>query len=120
MHHHAVKYSKARFMSNMLRIKADPDVLITVGEALQAERIDRGWRQSDLAARAGVALRTLQNLESGKPVRTDSLIRVLRALQMLDRLGVFLAPSLQAPAPSPLEKELVTERPQRVRVNAIR
>lgn len=100
----------------MLRIKTDPSILAALGKALAAERIDRGWRQADLAERSGVALRTLQNLETGEPVRTDTLIRVLRALQMLDRLGAFLAPSLAPPVPSPLDVEDAPERARRVRI----
>lgn len=104
-------------MGSMLRLKPDPEVLCTLGAALSAERVDRSWRQADLAERAGVSLRTVQHLEAGEPIRTDTLIRVMRALQLLDRLGAFLAPSLEPPAPSPLEDEdAAPARPQRVRV----
>lgn len=104
-------------MGSILRLKPDPEVLSTLGAALTAERVDRSWRQADLAERAGVSLRTVQHLEAGEPIRTDTLIRVMRALQLLDRLGAFLAPSLEPPAPSPLEDEDdVPQRPQRVRV----
>jgi transcriptional regulator with XRE-family HTH domain len=98
----------------MLRIKSDPEVLTALGHAIAAERTRRAWRQNDLAAKAGVSRRALQTLETGAPSRTDTLIRVLRALQLLDRLGAFLAPSLD-PVTSPLE-ETPPEPPQRVRV----
>lgn len=104
-------------MSIMLRFMPDPEVLAALGAALAAERVDRGWRQVDLAQRAGVALRTVQHVERGEPIRTDTLLRVFRALQLLDRFAGFLGPSLEPPAPSPLEDiEETPARPQRVRV----
>jgi transcriptional regulator with XRE-family HTH domain len=98
-------------MSTILRVKPDPEVLESLGAALAARRVDRGWRQADLAERAGVALRTVQHVEGGVPIRTDTLLRLFRALQLLDRFGDFLAPSLEPPAPSPLDD--VDEPPAR-------
>lgn len=99
----------------MLRLKRDSEVLSLIGEAIAAERIRRRTRQEDLAERAGVGRRALQGLEGGKIVRTDTLIRVLRALQMLDRLSGLIEPSL-TPVVSPLDEDEAQSLPQRVRI----
>lgn len=37
------------------------------GQAIRAQRKQRGWTQDDLAARCGVGLRFISDLERGKP-----------------------------------------------------
>jgi transcriptional regulator with XRE-family HTH domain len=54
---------------------------IRIGLSLRALRIRRGWRQLDVAIRAGVSRGTVSNLERGLLARTslDALIRVAAA-----------------------------------------
>jgi transcriptional regulator with XRE-family HTH domain len=102
----------------MLRLKTDKELLERIGLAVRAERARHGWRQEDLASRSGVAHRTVTRVEAGLPTQTDTLIRLMRVLQMLDRLEAVVEPSL-TPAPSPLEGEDdddAPEIPQRVRL----
>lgn len=56
--------------------------------------------QRQLAFEAGISKRTVERLEAGEPVKTSSLIRVLRALDLLDRLDQLVS----RPLPSPIER----------------
>ncbi|MCL2848984.1 MAG: helix-turn-helix transcriptional regulator [Micrococcales bacterium] len=58
--------------------------LADLGEHLRTWRRLNGVTQQLLAERAGVSVPTLRALESGASVSTDTLVRVLRALGVLD------------------------------------
>ncbi|WP_417485328.1 helix-turn-helix domain-containing protein [Maricaulis salignorans] len=57
-----------------------------LGTRLEAYRISRGIKQADLAARAGISRSTLMRLEAGSSGTIDSLVRVLQALDLTDRI----------------------------------
>lgn len=70
----------------------NPDELAALlGEGLRAQRLDRNVDQKTLAARAGVSLNALKNLEGGKGATVSTMVRVLRALGREDWLKT-LAP----------------------------
>ncbi|MDQ2068979.1 helix-turn-helix transcriptional regulator [Natronospira bacteriovora] len=77
---------------------SDEGVLGTLGERLARHRLNRNLTQAMVAREAGVARRTVSRLENGHAVDSHSLIRILRALDLLDRLDAFLP----EPLPSPL------------------
>ena len=56
------------------------------GRKLEAYRLARGIRQEDLAEQAGLSRSTLHRLETGKGGTLDSLFRVMRALELGERL----------------------------------
>lgn len=61
-----------------------------VGSRLAKIRLARNITQKSLAQDAGIALRTLRNLELGKSSTIDSFLRVVIALGYADELlGVF-------------------------------
>jgi transcriptional regulator with XRE-family HTH domain len=78
----------------------DEVVLRELGERLARTRLERNLSQERLAAEAGVSKRTIERLEAGEPVKSNSLIRVLRGLGQLDALD-RLVPE---PLPSPVER----------------
>ena len=82
-----------------------------LGARLRSLRIRKGLEQVDLAARAGVAVRTLRALERGSGSSTGTLLRVLKALDALDGLDA-LAP---VPGVSPLALLKSRKVPLRVR-----
>jgi transcriptional regulator with XRE-family HTH domain len=91
-------------------------VLRALGQRLKAEK--RRWEQggrrltdAELARAAGVARATITRLWQGHPVGTDTLVRVLRALNRLE----LLAPLLAEAAPTPLERLEGVARPRRRR-----
>lgn len=78
----------------------DEVILRELGERLARTRLERNLSQGRLAEEAGVSKRTVERLEAGEPVRSNSLIRVLRALGQIEALD-RLVPE---PLPSPVER----------------
>lgn len=77
----------------------DDAVLEELGRRIARTRLERNLTQSELSTEAGVGLATVQRLEAGHAVRTTSLIRVLRELEVLDALNLLVP----EPTPSPIE-----------------
>jgi transcriptional regulator with XRE-family HTH domain len=77
----------------------DGAVLAEVGRRLARARLERNLTQEALATEAGVSLRTVKYLEDGHAPTATTLIRVLRALDLLHALDGLLPDG----APSPLE-----------------
>ena len=51
-----------------------------IGSWAKSLRANQGLTQQELASRAGVSLRTIQNMEAGKPTRPPTRRRVLQVL----------------------------------------
>ncbi|MGK2955963.1 MAG: helix-turn-helix domain-containing protein [Solirubrobacterales bacterium] len=79
---------------------SDAAVLSEIGERLAGWRLERNLSQTEFAAMAGIARRTVQRLEDGESVQLPSFIRVLRALGMIDALDRLVPEA----APSPVER----------------
>ncbi len=77
---------------------SDQAALRDLGARAERARVARDLSQQEVAERAGVGKRTVERFEAGESTTTLNLVRMLRALDLLDRL-VDVAP---APAPSPL------------------
>ena len=60
------------------------DMLLRLGRMVQTERERVGYTQRDLSDRTGVSRSTIQKIEAGNPVRTDSLALVM------DELGLTI------------------------------
>jgi transcriptional regulator with XRE-family HTH domain len=90
----------------------DPAVLREIGERIARHRLRRNLTQAELARRAGVSKRTVLRLESGESTQLTNLIRILRALGMLEDL-LRAIPTAQA---SPIE-QLQTKGKQRRRAS---
>lgn len=86
--------------------------LTELGKRVRQQRIAAGVKQKELAEKAAVSSDVLYSLEHGKPVTTESLARVLRALNYADALANLLPPS--AISPIDLQK-LEGKQRQRVR-----
>jgi len=86
-----------------------------IGARIEGYRIARRIKQEDLAKQAGISSRTLRRLEAGGNGTLDTLARVLRALDMDDRL-LTLVPDAEL---SPLDPRSARKQPrQRVRDSA--
>lgn len=72
--------------------KTDKAILVELGNRIRHKRIQKRFKQSDLALRAGISDYTLQKMEQGKSYNISTLIQVLRALNELDQLEHFLPP----------------------------
>jgi transcriptional regulator with XRE-family HTH domain len=71
-----------------------------LGQRIAQLRIARQLKQTELAYEAGVSHRTLQRLEAGEAIRSDSLMHVIKCL---GRLDATLA-ALESQGFSPYEK----------------
>ena len=76
---------------------SDKAVLAELGERLSRRRLNRNMTQEELAVAAGVARRLVQRLEGGHGCSLENLMRILRALGMLDQLDAFLPESEISP-----------------------
>jgi transcriptional regulator with XRE-family HTH domain len=65
-------------------------VLEELGRRIQTQRLNENLAQAEVASKAGVSRRALQNLESGRGCTLSLLIRVLRAMGKLGQLEAFL------------------------------
>ena len=77
----------------------DDAVLAELGERLARTRLERNLTQGALADEAGVARKVVYAMEAGGEFKITSLIRVLRALGLLESLDRLVA----EPATSPIE-----------------
>jgi transcriptional regulator with XRE-family HTH domain len=79
----------------------DEAILRELGGRLAGARLARNLTQAALAEEAGVSKRTVERLESGEvAARLSGLVRVCRALGLVDRLDALVPPA----APSPVEQ----------------
>ncbi len=72
---------------------SDEAMLEALGERLAQRRLDLQMTQAATAERAGVSKRTLERLEAGASVQLSSLVRVLRALDLVDGLEQLAPPA---------------------------
>jgi transcriptional regulator with XRE-family HTH domain len=70
-------------ISNLL---ADEAILTEIGARITRCRLDLQLTQAAVAEQAGVAKRTLERIEAGASAQVSSLIRILRALDLLPGL----------------------------------
>jgi len=63
------------------------EVARELGRRLKAHRLSQNLQQIELAARAGVARGTVQNLEAKGQCSLESLVRIVRALGLVDQLA---------------------------------
>ncbi|HEX8752892.1 MAG TPA: helix-turn-helix transcriptional regulator [Solirubrobacterales bacterium] len=81
-------------------LETDQAVLEELGSRLRAARLARNLSQAELAGEAGVGRVTLQRVEDGRSASMTNLVRILRALDLLEGLDRLLPP----PVPSPVEQ----------------
>jgi transcriptional regulator with XRE-family HTH domain len=81
------------------RLMSDETLLQEIGKRIARLRLERNLTQAQLAEQAGISKRTLERLEAGGAATQLSLfLRVLRQLDLLERLEKLLP----EPQPSPL------------------
>ncbi len=71
---------------------SDHAILAELGRRLRRQRLDRNVTQADLAHEAGLSTPTAQRLEAGSSVQLASLLRVLRALGLIEQLEGLVPP----------------------------
>jgi len=81
--------SNCQNIAMSMETMSDKAILGELGNRLQRERLNRNMTQAELALKAGVSLRSLQYLETGRPCTLASLIKILRAMGNLAALDAF-------------------------------
>jgi transcriptional regulator with XRE-family HTH domain len=77
---------------------ADQTVLEELGERLARARLEQDLTQAALAEKAGVSKRTVERLESGEvATQLSGLVRVCRALGLLERFDALLPEAVPGP-----------------------
>jgi transcriptional regulator with XRE-family HTH domain len=73
-----------------------PEIEAEIGRRLESIRLAENISQSSLADEAGVSRRTITRLENGGGISVETLIRIMRALGIANRLEALLPdPSLR-------------------------
>ncbi len=75
---------------NISRALTDEAILTELGRRIQRCRIDLELTQADLAEQAGLSKRTVERLEDGGSAQMSSIVRVLRALDLLRGLEALV------------------------------
>ncbi|HEY2274357.1 MAG TPA: helix-turn-helix transcriptional regulator [Steroidobacteraceae bacterium] len=81
----------------LTRELTDSAVLEELGARLARARIDANLTQAHLAEEAGVGKRTIERLEAGRGTDLRMLVRVLRALSLMEGLESLIAEAPQSP-----------------------
>ncbi len=77
----------------------DDAILEEIGKRLTQRRLSYDLTQAQLAKEAGISKRTLERMEAGSTSQLNNLIRVLRALDLIEGLEQLLPEE----GPSPLQ-----------------
>ena len=79
---------------------SDDAALRALGRRLARHRLNRNLTQAEVAAEAGVSTLTVHRIEQGHSLQAANLIRILRALGLLDNLDALVP----EPAISPMQQ----------------
>ena len=82
-------------LSNILPLTTVEDVLTSLRELVRLARQREEWTQADLARRSGVPMTTISRLERTGLASTDTLFKVLFALNRLDAFEDMLKAQLR-------------------------
>ena len=88
---------------------SDRAILRELGSRLARHRLNGNVTQATLAARAGVSTPTVQRIEQGSSTQAANLVRILRALKLLDNLEALIP----EPAVSPIQQARLRGRTRR-------
>lgn len=75
----------------------DESVLKELGQRLSQLRLNRNLTQESVAKEAGITRPTIVRLENGLPTDFISLIRVLRALGLMNNIDALVPPQSTSP-----------------------
>lgn len=79
-----------------LEFKRPDELVALLCERLRTERLTLQMTQAELAGRAGIGVNTLSNLEAGRNVSFESLVRVAMVLGRLGELEALFMPKLES------------------------
>lgn len=80
-------------------LDGDGALLQEMGRRLSRRRLELNLTQEEVAREAGVSKRTVERLEAGHSTQLTLFLRIIRVLDLLDRLDLLLP----EPVTSPIE-----------------
>ncbi len=72
------------------------EIVKLLGDRLRKERLAQQMTQAEVAARAGIGVNTLSNLEAGRNTAFESLVRVAMVLGRRHELEELFKPKLES------------------------
>lgn len=78
-----------------LNLSTPAEIVIRLCNRLRTERLALEMTQADVAARAGIGINTVSNLESGRNVGFENLVRVAMVLGRGKELEDLFQPKLE-------------------------
>ena len=79
-----------------LNFKKPEEIVTLLCERLRKERLYLEMTQADVATRAGISVNTVSNLEAGRNVSFENLVRVAMVLGRLKELEELFKPDLNS------------------------
>ena len=92
---------------------SDDAVLKEFGSRIAQYRLNQDKTQAALAQEAGVSSRTMTRVERGHSVQSSSLIRILRALKLVENIDRLIPEPLVSPV-----QQLIMQGKQRKRASS--
>jgi len=86
--------------------KSDSTIVNEICGGIKQIRLNQNMSQEELAKRAGLNRVTISRMEAGRAVSLLTLVQILRALDKLDMLNIFI----QEPEVSPLKLFEIQEK----------
>lgn len=90
--------------------QSDNAILQELGRRLSSLRLNQNLTQMDLARQSGLSRQTIQRAESGEPIQTLSLVKLLRVLNHLEGIHALLPEPVASPIQQLKSKSSVRQR----------
>ena len=79
-----------------LTLQTPADIVKLLCDRLRKERLAKQMTQADVAARSGIGVNTVSNLEAGKNVGFENLVKVAMVLGYGDALAELFKPKIDS------------------------
>jgi len=110
----ANKHIKANILD--FNLSSHEEICQELGRRLKIQRLSKKLKQQDLAKMAGVSVGTVKNIESKGQSSIESLVRISRALDLLQDLSALFEIKIRSIAQMEQIENLITAKvPRRVR-----
>lgn len=79
-----------------LHFPTSVEIVALLCSRLRQERLLREWTQAELAGRAGITVSTLSNLEAGKNINLETMVKVAMVLGRTAELTELFKPEINS------------------------
>lgn len=78
-------------MQSNYYIQTDKELVAMIGRKVKEIRIEKNISQADLAKQTGLHRNSIVSIEGGNSFSTESLVKILRALESLDEIAFLFS-----------------------------